>query len=352
MKKYMRKRSFQRTSLKIIRSKNYDAMKIFTKQSLYLSALIALLLVSCRGQPFEYEPIHVVMNMDQQRRYEAQEKNAFFDDQRAMRQPVSGTIARGYLKTNTKYHEGLDADSNYVEKNPLPVTKSFLYDGKKQYEVYCTPCHGQAGAGNGIVMTGDYNYVPAPSFHSDRIRNMPDGQIYSAITNGVRSMPSYAQQIEVQERWAIVSYIRALQLSQNASEKVMADMNVATDTLMESFKKQQAEKQKKKEDQKEKGGGEVSVERGKKLFSKNGCASCHSLDGSSGVGPSMKGIYGEEVTLESGKTLERDEEYLRESIQNPNAKIVQGYQAVMPNVSSGMSDADIQSLVEYIKSIE
>lgn len=340
-------------SLKTIRSKIQAAMNLFTKHSLYLTALIALLLVSCRGQPFDHQPVHVVMNMDQQRRFEAQETNTFFADNRAMRQPVEGTIARGYLKANTEYYEGVNGDSSFVDENPIEVTKSFMYEGKKQYEIYCTPCHGKVGKGNGIIMTGNYNYVPAPSFHSDRLRGLPDGQLYSAIANGIRNMPSYAQQIEVRERWAIVSYIRALQFSQNAPQKLVSDMNIPTDSLMNSFEEQQAMKAKKEAARKkQQGGGEVSVERGKKLFAQNGCASCHSLDGSSGVGPSLQGLYGSKAELESGETVEADEEYIRESITNPGAKISKGYQPVMPNVSSGLSDADIQSLVEYIKTIE
>ncbi len=327
------------------------AMNFIKSNPFYSLGILALLLISCRGKPFDHQPVHPVMNMDQQQRFEAQEENPFFDDNRAMRPPVDGTVARGQLKTNTALHEGVNGDGDYVEENPLDVTRSFLYRGKDRYEIYCEPCHGKVGAGEGIIMTGDYNYVPAPSYHTDRLRDMPDGQIYSAIANGVRTMSSYASQISVRDRWAIVAYVRALQRSQNASRQELEDMQVSTDSLLASFKEQQEAKAQQKAKQKD-SEEEISVEHGKKLFAQNGCGSCHSVDGSSGVGPTLQNLYNREVTLNNGETVTANEEYLKESITDPNAKVVEGYQPVMPNVSSAMSDAEIQSLVEYLKTIE
>mgnify|MGYP000731255417 CR=1 FL=1 len=327
------------------------AIKFIKSHTFFCLAIIAMLLVSCRGQPFNHQPIHPVMNMDQQRRFEAQEENPFYANNRAMRQPVDGTVARGKLKLNSAYYRGLNEDSSYVAENPMDLTKSFIYRGKDQYEVYCQVCHGKVGAGKGIIMEGDYNYVPAPSYHTERLRDMPDGQIYSSIADGVRNMPSYATQISVRDRWAIVAYVRALQRSQYASKEEVAQMQVSTDSLMSAYKEQQQAAEAKKAKQ-EKAPAEVSVERGKKLFAQNACGSCHSLDGTKGVGPSLKGLYEHEVTLDNGETVTADEAYLKESITNPGAKIVQGYQPVMPNVSGGMSEADIQSIVEYLKTIE
>jgi mono/diheme cytochrome c family protein len=89
--------------------------------------------------------------------------------------------------------------------------------GQDRYEVFCQMCHGLSGDGLGIIMTGGYGYTPAPTFHDDRLRNETDGYLYEVITNGVRNMPGYGYQIPVADRWAIVAYVRALQLSQDAT---------------------------------------------------------------------------------------------------------------------------------------
>lgn len=316
-----------------------------------VAVTLAILLSSCRGEPFKKPPIHPNLNMDQQKRMEAQEKNDFFADNRVNRQPVDGTVPRGHLKADDQYYRGKTADGSFVEDNPVEITKSFLYRGKEQYRIYCEPCHGGTGAGNGIIMTGGYGYVPAPSYHIDRIREMPDGQLYDAIANGVRNMPSYATQVEVKDRWAIVSYIRALQLSQNASEDLITKFEgVSIDELKDQYAQQQDEEAE-QEAAKPKGGGEVSVEKGKQLYEANACQTCHSRDGSQSTGPTHQGIWERTETLESGETITVDEEYLRESIVNPNTKMVKGYMPVMPSYGSMLSDSDIQSLIEYMKTL-
>lgn len=157
----------------------------------------ALVFASCRGQISEKPPVHPNMNMDQQPRMEAQEVNKFFEDKRSMRQPVEGTIARGLLKSDVAYYEGTDANGEWIADIPVEVTKELLYRGQERYDVYCSVCHGGTGAGDGIIMTGNYGYVPAPTYHQDRLREAPDGEIYSAIYNGVRTMPSYATQLKL-----------------------------------------------------------------------------------------------------------------------------------------------------------
>lgn len=328
-------------------------MKILKPLRILAVVTLAIILSSCRGEPFKKPPIHPNMNMDQQNRKEAQEVNTFFKDNRSMRQPVEGTIARGHLKLNSEYYRGVDADGNYVPHNPINVTKSFLYHGQDRFDIYCTPCHGGLGDGKGIVMVGQYGYVPAPSYHTDRIRNMPDGEIFSAITNGVRTMPSYASQIPVRDRWAIVAYIRALQESQHATKQQVQDMGGDLAKITQDYKQQQ-EAQAKRDAAKKAAQGkqEVSADRGKQLFAQNGCQSCHSIDGSKGVGPTLQGLFGHKVELQSGETITADEDYISESIHSPHTKIVKGYQPVMPQFGSMLSDADIQSLVEYIKTLK
>ena len=322
-------------------------------RSLHITSVLVLLsviLISCRGEKFDHQPIHPNMNMDQQERFEAQEKNPFFADHRSMRQPVDGTIARGKLKDDKAFYEGINEDSSFVDNIPVDLTKSFLMRGQKQYEVFCTPCHGQTGDGRGIIMVGRYGYVPAPSFHQDRLREVTDGYIYSAIANGIRNMPSYAHQIEVEDRWAIVAYVRALQQSQYVPEEEIQQYDIDIASLRQKFEQAQQEQMAKEEQAAAAGGGEVSVARGKQIYEQNACQTCHSRDGSDGIGPTHLNIFGRQEQLASGETITVDDEYLRESIVNPNAKIVEGYDPVMAPYSF-LSESEIESLIAYMKSL-
>ena len=179
--------------------------------------LVALLLAGCRGTQSDNPPFHLNLDMDFQQKFGPQEANPFFEDNAAMRAPVPGTVARGELRDSSALHRGRNDAGNYVEDIPIAVTRAVLERGQEQYNIQCSVCHGKTGAGNGIVMRGDYGYTPAPSYHIDRLRNAPDGYMYDVIANGVRTMPAYGQKVPVLDRWAIVAYIRALQRSQNAS---------------------------------------------------------------------------------------------------------------------------------------
>lgn len=320
----------------------------FTKSAVLL--LLALALIACRGNRSERPPIHPNMNMDQQPRFEAQEQNTFFDDNRSMRPPVEGTIARGDLREDLVYYQGINPDSSFVEENPVEITKSFLYRGKDRYEIYCTPCHGVLGDGQGIIMTGRYGFVPAPTFHQDRLRNIEDGYLYSTIANGIRNMPAYAHQIDVKDRWAIVAYLRTLQRSQNVSENQLAAYDVNVEELQTQFQKQQEAEQAKEEARAAADGGNVSAERGEELYVANGCQACHSRDGSDGVGPTHLNLLGRQEQMTDGSTVTVDEEYIRESIVSPQAKIVEGYDPVMAPYGY-LSDAEIQSIIEYLKTL-
>lgn len=324
-------------------------MKV-TKYLLFAAIVLPLVLSACRGQQSEQEPIHPNMNMDQQKRFDPQEENEFFSDNRAMRKPVEGTIARGNLKQDQALYQGINEDSSFVEENPVDVTKSFIYRGKDQYEVFCTPCHGITGEGNGIIMENNYGYVPAPSFHIERVRNESDGYLYSAIANGIRTMPSYATQIPVEDRWAIVAYVRALQRSQYVPEEEVEEYDVDLTELQKDHQEQMAAEAEEEAGAEEEGGGEVSVERGETIAQENACMACHTTDGAESVGPTWQNLFGHEVTLEDGSTVTADEEYLRESIVEPSAKIVEGYPPSMTPYDF-LSDSEINSLVEYIKSL-
>ncbi len=189
------------------------------------------MLAGCRGFTSEKPPIDLIWNMDEQPRFEAYEGNPFFADGRAMRPLPAGTVPNQYQKdfgrylmldrqvdflnpSNVAYFEG-QVGGNLVASNPVPITMEFMARGQERYNIYCAVCHAPTGAGNGIVVSR--GYLPPPNFHDERIRNMPDGEIFHVITNGVRNMPPYRKQIPVEDRWAIVAYLRALQRSQSAT---------------------------------------------------------------------------------------------------------------------------------------
>ncbi len=187
----------------------------------FIAALLAVvLLAGCRGAISEKPPVHVNMNMDNQPRFDPQEANPFFADGRAMRPPVPGTVARGMLKDDTRFYLGRAAAGDFVPQMPVPVTRELLLRGRERYDIFCAVCHGKAGDGQGIIITGQYGYTPAPSYHDATVaaRMAADGYVFDVISRGVRNMPGYAQQLTVADRWAVTAYIRALQLSQNAAE--------------------------------------------------------------------------------------------------------------------------------------
>lgn len=349
MSRVFMRTNFQRTTM-------LKMEKTLQKLSLP-TALVCMVvfMVGCSGQPdinrpFTQSPIHPQMNMDQQDRFEVNEKNRFFADSSANRMPVEGTVSRGTLKMNLALYEGINADGSYIAENPVKLTKALLNRGRDRYEVFCTPCHGGTGDGNGIIMVGKYGYVPAPTYHDDRLRNVADGELYSAIANGVRNMPSYASQIPVEDRWAIVGYIRALQKSQNAPRETVEQFDVDFAALEENYNQEQAKKNALAEAAAASENTEVSVDRGKAIVTANACQACHSLDGSSIVGPTWKGAWGREGELADGTKYVVNDEYVRESILKPQAKIVKGYAPVM--VAYPFSDSELASVIEYLKTIQ
>lgn len=153
-------------------------------------------------------------DMHDQPKYQPLEASSFFADGRASRPRIPGTVARGRRDDDALLVSG-KADGKLAEVFPAPVTKDVLERGHQRFDVYCSPCHDRAGGGQGmIVMRG---YKQPTSFHEERLRTMPPGYFFDVVTNGFGIMPSYAAQIPVDDRWAIVAYIRALQLSQHAT---------------------------------------------------------------------------------------------------------------------------------------
>jgi len=174
-------------------------------------ALALLALSGCRGCTSSRPPVHLNPNMLNQPRYEPQASSAFFYNGQAMRPPVPGTVARHELRDHGPYWTGKDASGAFVTAIPEKVTvdDALRARGKQRFEIYCAACHDKGGDGKGILF--ERGKVPTPSFHDDQRRRMPDGQIFDTITNGTGLMPSYRYPIPVDDRWAIIVYLRALQ---------------------------------------------------------------------------------------------------------------------------------------------
>ena len=186
-----------------------------TRLPIYILLLFGLLVSGCfRGEPKREPPIHLNPNMFEQPKYKAQSESKFFADGATMRAPVAGTVAFEGLHEDDAYYRGRDDIDSLIAKMPVKVTSELIHRGQERFNIYCSPCHGRTGDGQGIMVTR--GYLPPPTYHQDRLRNAPDGYIFDVISNGIRNMPSYKEQIPVSDRWAIVSYVRALQRSQNA----------------------------------------------------------------------------------------------------------------------------------------
>jgi len=231
-----------------------------------------------RSVSWDRPEYHLIADMDFQMKYKSQQRNPFFADERAMRPQVAGTVARGqftgdvrnYLGTESGQAmaslqqadgpepagpqdapgstgdsaaadakqaaaeggqtgavppgapaHGMNENQNFVETIPIPVDAAMMQRGREKYEIYCAPCHGLGGYGDGLVdararSINASTWIKVPSLHAPQTRKRADGYIFGAITSGVRKMPAYGSQIRPEDRWAIVLYVRALQRSQGA----------------------------------------------------------------------------------------------------------------------------------------
>ena len=154
-------------------------------------------------------------DMHDQPRFKPLAESDFYTDLRSARPPVEGTVARGQLHEDAYFYTGKLGD-NPGDYMPFPVTEDILARGQQRYNIYCAPCHSRVGDGNGVIPSRGFPRRP-PSYHTDRLRKAPLGYLFDVMTNGFGSMPDYASQIAPRDRWAIVAYLRALQLSQGAS---------------------------------------------------------------------------------------------------------------------------------------
>jgi len=181
-----------------------SVVKLFgTSRALVASeALIALVSVGCR------------QDMHDQPKYEPLEESSFFADGEASRPLVAGTVARGHLDDDALLYTG-KVNGSDAQLFPFGVDERVMARGQERFNIYCAPCHGRTGQGDGMVVRRGYRRPP--SFADARLREAPIGHFFDVMTNGFGAMPDYAAQIPPEDRWAIVAYVRALQLSAHAT---------------------------------------------------------------------------------------------------------------------------------------
>ena len=192
----------------------------------------------------------VRFDMQDQPRYKAYKENTFFADKRGSRNLPDGVVARGFLKDDKALHTGkidnpnlsapvqttTDASGNTlvssfpndIDEFPVPVTKELIDRGEDRFNIYCIVCHGQFGNGDGMIVRR--GFPQPPTYHDDRLRNAPVGHFFDVITNGWGKMNSYADKLSAADRWAVVAYIRALQVSQNPEETLKMNSSSNTNT--------------------------------------------------------------------------------------------------------------------------
>ncbi|MDP1917478.1 MAG: c-type cytochrome [Myxococcales bacterium] len=308
-------------------------------RNLLWSGVVCLVgLVGCRGWESDKPPVHLIPNMDTQEKVKSYRKDTtgLFEDGRTMRAPVEGTVALGQLDEDDTFFKGTDEKGEYVLALPATVKgddgapkADVIARGKERFKIYCTPCHGPNGDGDGLVNTTKGLIVPPPSMHSDRVKELKNGRLYAAIAVGVNNgnMASYAAQIPVEDRWAIVAFVRDLerQKDPNVSWEPGGDVGPPVDLT------------------------KASADLGKKLYKDKGCNACHSLDGSKLVGPSFKGLWGRTEKTSAGDVTV-DLAYVAESIRAPMAKIVEGYPPAMP--AANLTDLEIESITKYFETLK
>lgn len=153
-------------------------------------------------------------DMHDQPRYSPLEASAFFADGRSAREPIEGTVARGLLRDDDLLYRGIQGGEAAMVF-PFPVTEDTMVRGQDMFDAFCSPCHGRTGVGDGVVV--QRGFTRPPDLTSRQVREMPLGHFFNVITNGIGAMPDHASQIKPADRWAIVAYLRALQLAGSAT---------------------------------------------------------------------------------------------------------------------------------------
>ena len=195
--------------------------------ALFFLVVLTVSIFGFRGSISTKPPLEVFPDMDRQAKYKPQAESKFFADGRADRPLPAGVVAHGrsadgggdavFLASDSHFYQGKDAAGQFSRGFPkdLTVTAAFIERGKERYTIYCAPCHGALGDGNGI--TKQYGMGATPSFHDDAKRGLAEGDIFNTITHGKSNMLSYADKVVPQDRWAIIAYVRALQRAHHGS---------------------------------------------------------------------------------------------------------------------------------------
>ena len=175
----------------------------------FATLVLVIPLVACR------------QDMHDQPRYKPLAATDFFNDGRSARPEIEGTVARGHLKSDILLYQGKVGDQD-ADVFPFAITGRELRRGEERFNIYCSPCHGRTGFGDGMVVKRGFRQ--AASYHTDKLRAAPAGHFFDVVTNGFGAMPSYGSRVPVDDRWCIIAYIRVLQLSEHATiEDVPAD---------------------------------------------------------------------------------------------------------------------------------
>jgi mono/diheme cytochrome c family protein len=214
-----------------------------------LGSISVAVLAGFRGTHSELAPLQIFPDMKMQPRYDPQHESTFYANGSAARQPVAGTIPLGYTlpgsflqagaKNGTLKPNGFTNQPDYYNTGkfgdvygdgfPLDVTEALVQRGQERFNINCAVCHGKVGLANGVAT--QFGVAAVANLQDDRIRTMPDGQIFSTITNGKNTMGAYGPNIAVEDRWAIVAYIRTLQKSQSMK---LADLPEAKQKELQS----------------------------------------------------------------------------------------------------------------------
>jgi hypothetical protein len=179
-------------------------MQLLRQIPVAAAIVLIVLLAGCR------------LDMQVQPKQNPLSRSDFFPDHRSERPLIEGTVARSQMYEDTYLYTG-KIGGNFGDYMPFPLTKEVLERGRERYNIYCSPCHALVGDGHGIVPSRGFSRMP-PSYHTPEQEKAPLGQLFDVITNGFGVMPDYRAQIAAADRWKIVAYVRALQLSQNATK--------------------------------------------------------------------------------------------------------------------------------------